>query len=295
LESLGKKVTVIAGDSTIPQAFMHFPGAESVLAKSYGELDLADYNLFVIQDCGSKEMISRKTQVEFPSTLRTVVIDHHATNTKYAEVNLVANQYLSTTEILFDLFQEWGISITHDIAVNLYVGLFTDTGGFRYERVTEHSFSVAGKLCAVAPDMINAVKILENSARPGFVNFLGVALTQKTVVPFKNSARGSFVIARVTQEDIQRLGIASDDWAGNEVCNMLKTVVGWNVACLLIEQRPGDFRGSMRSRNFLEFDVSLVASKLGGGGHKSAAGFVLQGSMEEVVLKVESTIQEVLG
>src|SRR3954463_13074656 len=59
LEQLGKKVTVIRGDSEIPQAFMHFPGAGDIQSKSFGEVDLKNFDLFIIQDSGSPEMISR--------------------------------------------------------------------------------------------------------------------------------------------------------------------------------------------------------------------------------------------
>ncbi len=331
LESIGKRVTVIAGDSAIPKAFMHFPGADQILAQNYFETNLADFDLFLILDSGSPSMISRKGDIVFPivavvpegkvandtksstsneHSLKTIVIDHHSSNTGFADINIVASQYISTTELLFDLFSEWGIELgassseagsseliaqAHDIAVNLYVGLFTDSGGFRYDRVTSHTFYMASVLSAIAPDMIDAVKILENNGSKGHVDFLATALMQKKVYDFGSDEKGSFVISYISNDDIKRLGLIEDDWAGNEVANMIRSVVGWNVVATLIEKIPGEVRVSMRSRDSVEFDVSSVALALGGGGHKAAAGAIVKLPMDEAIDKVAETIRVVLG
>lgn len=299
LESIGKKVTVIAGDSSIPKGFLHFPGAESVLNQNYSQTDISQFDLFIIQDTGSLEMISRKSPVTFPDTLKTVVIDHHASNSGFAQVNIVATQYPSTTEILFDLFSLWGIAFSHDMAVNLYIGLFTDTGGFRYDRVTRHSFGMASKLIEIAPDMLDAVKIMENSSSEGRINFLGLALSQKKVfkfdTPVDGADLGSFVISYISYTDVARLGLTPDDWSGSEISYILRSVVGWNVSCLLIEATPGESKASFRTRDHVRFDVSKVALALGGGGHKAAAGATVVLPALEAVEKIAETIKQVLG
>jgi phosphoesterase RecJ-like protein len=305
LESIGKKVTIISGDSSIPKGFYHFPGAESVLNQNYGQTDLSQFDLFIIQDTGSLEMISRKAPVVFPEHLKTVVIDHHASNKGFAQQNIVAIQYPSTTEILFDLFTLWGIEFSHDMAVNLYIGLFTDTGGFRYDRVTKHSFAMASTLVELAPDMIEAIKIMENSSSEGRINFLGLALSQKKVFKFNESESagvsadgtdlGSFVISYISHADVTRLGLTPDDWSGSEISYILRSVVGWNVSCLLIEATPGESKASFRTRDQVKFDVSKVALALGGGGHKAAAGAVVSLPALEAVEKVAETIKLVLG
>lgn len=311
LESIGKKVTIISGDSSIPKGFHHFPGAESVLTQNYGQTDLSQFDLFIIQDTGSLEMISRKAPVVFPEHLKTVVIDHHASNQGFAQLNIVATQYPSTTEILFDLFNLWGIQFSHDMAVNLYIGLFTDTGGFRYDRVTKHSFAMASTLIDLAPDMLEAIKIMENSSSEGRINFLGLTLSQKKVFRFDASTGtsadsstgssadgadlGSFVISYISHADVTRLGLTPDDWSGSEISYILRSVVGWNVSCLLIEATPGQTKASFRTRDHVRFDVSKVALALGGGGHKAAAGATVLLPAQEAVEKVAETIKQVLG
>lgn len=297
LEVFGKKVTVIAGDSKIPEAFKHMPGALDVLPQNYFETDLTQFDTFISLDSGSLDMISRKDKVVFPPQsnpeLKVIVIDHHATNVGYGNINLVAVQYISTTEILFDVFQEWNVVFTKEIAANLYAGLFTDSGGFRYNKTTDHTFYMASILAEVNPEILDVISKIENSNAPVAIDFLGLALTQKKVfegIPGK----GSFVISYVTQEDIKRLGLTADNWSGNIVCNMLKSVVGWNVTVLMIEEAPDVAKCSFRTRDHVEFDVSKVAVALGGGGHKAAAGATVKKPILEAVDEVARVIRETL-
>jgi phosphoesterase RecJ-like protein len=294
LESLGKKVTIIGGDSKTPDAFMHFPGAKDILQQTYGETDLSQYDLFLILDCGSIEMISKKSEVVFPSTLKTAVIDHHASNKGYADVNLVAIQYPSTTAIVFDLIKDWGIPLTHDIAANLYVGLFTDTGGFRYDLVTNHSFAMAAELYTYAPDMIRIVKELENTATRGNIEFLALGLGNKQVFDFANKTKGQYAITTISYDEIQKLGLTEDDyWNASFVTNLLRSVVGWNVVCILTEQKPGIVKASFRTRDHIQFDVSKLALHLGGGGHKAASGATFNTSLPSALEAVRKGIEEV--
>lgn len=308
LESIGKKVTIIAGDSKIPDAFIHFLGATEILSQNYFETDLTSFDTFIILDSGSSSMVSRKAPVIFPPdtnpSLKTIVIDHHASNGGYGDINLVATQYISTTEIVFDLLQEWNIPFTKEIAENLYTGLFTDGGGFRYERVTDHSFYMASVLYSYNPNILKTIELMENNASSKSIDFLGLALTQKKVFEIDGvgevdtidtvNSKSAFVISHVTYEDIQRLGLTPDDWSGGMVNILLKSVVGWNVVVLMIEEVPGEVKCSFRTRDQVRFDVSKVAVALGGGGHKAAAGAVVKMPISEAIDKVETVIREVL-
>ncbi len=74
LKGLGKEVTIIKGDSELPEIFAVLPGYDAIAHKNYFELDLSGFNLFIIQDSGSKQMISRKGEVVFPPMLKTIVL-----------------------------------------------------------------------------------------------------------------------------------------------------------------------------------------------------------------------------
>lgn len=296
LESVGKKVTIISGDSKIPEAFMHLPGATDIVKQNYFETDLSQFDLFLILDTGAPNMISKKGDIVFPPNLKTVVLDHHDSNKGFADLNIVASQYVSTTELLFDLFSEWGIVLDKNMAVNLYVGLFTDGGGFRYERITSHSFYMAGVLSDIAPDVISYIEKLENSESKKYLDFVECCLRSRKVFNFNDTTKGSFVICSVGQDDIKKFDLSEDDyWAGNVVSHMIKSVIGYNVTAMLIEKNPDDMKVSLRTRDSDKFDVSKVALALGGGGHKAASGASMKMPIDEAVEKMAETIKEVLG
>ena len=116
LEGIGKKVTIIAGDSDLPRNMAHLPGYEKIERKSFFEIDLKSYDLFLIQDSGAINQISKKGTITFPEHLKTIVIDHHASNPGFADINLIDLSYPATCQIIFDLFKEWNIKITPPIA-----------------------------------------------------------------------------------------------------------------------------------------------------------------------------------
>ena len=152
LQRLGKQVTVIAGDSELPQTMAHLSGFDQIVPKNYFEIKPEEFDLFLILDSSKKNHISQKGEVFFPSSMRTVVIDHHMQDEFYGQINLVDSNYPAVAQMLFDLFEEWQIAISNEIAVCLMLGLYADTGGFKYPRTTTESFLMAARLAEVNPD-----------------------------------------------------------------------------------------------------------------------------------------------
>ncbi len=283
LTSLGKKATVIQGDSVLPERFAVLPGYEHIVRKSYVDIDLADFDLFIIQDCGAKTLITRKQEVVFPPHLKTIIIDHHKTNDRYADINLIDTSRASTTEFLYTLFVEWGWAITPDIAACLYAGLFGDTGGFRYQSTTLETMRVAAKLVECYPDFSKLTSALENSNRKGKIYFDALALNS-----LETYANDTVAIASVSYADMQKKGIVAEDSDNNTIANMFLTVKEWKVGIMLTEKSIGEIGINLRSKD--DVDVSLIAQKLGGGGHKNASGARLMMSLEDAKKKVIEAI-----
>ncbi len=287
LEQLGKKVTIILGDAeTLPQGFMGFPGANTIVKKSFGEIDLKEFDLFIIVDSGSPDRISYKAVPVFPLSIRSVNIDHHQSNTSFADVNLV-DVSVSATYILFQLFTIWNIEITHDIALNLFMGIYTDSGGFKYSPIDYKVFQVLPILTKIAPDFGKAIFDMENNESKDAIFFEALALNSIETFLGDNIA-----IATVSFKQIQEHNIPIDS-IHTDIPNKLKSVVGWNIGIMLTEREPGLVRASMRSRDGNKFDVSKLAVALGGGGHRAAAGIRFPNTtLEEAKEKIVSKAKE---
>ncbi|MDD5165378.1 MAG: DHH family phosphoesterase [Candidatus Pacebacteria bacterium] len=286
-EQLGKKVTVIRGDAALlSDGFSLFPGIESVVGKNFNEVDLPEFDLFIALDSGSPDRVSAKNPPIFPLSIRSINIDHHKSNTQFADINLV-EMCTSTTVILYQLFLLWGIEITHGIALNLFMGLYTDSGGLKYHPVDYRVFQIATALVKTAPDFVDVIFHMENSQNKQAIYFEKIALNSIETFLSEN-----IVMTSISLKQIQENGIAIDS-IHTDIPNKLKSVIGWNVGMILVEREPGIVKVSMRSRDIERFDVSKLAVALGGGGHRAAAGIRFSGiSLDEAKEKIVSKAKE---
>lgn len=271
LENLGKKATVIKGDSDIPQAFMHFPGAKDIVQKNFFELDLKEFDLFIILDSSKLDRVSQLKPIVIPEHMTTVNIDHHATNDSFGDVNLVESKYPATSQILFDLFTLWGVDPSPEIAANLFMGIYTDTGGLKYRGVTVRTFEIGAQLVKTYPAFPELISDMENSNTPATLAFEGLALNS-----IETFLDGKLVIASVTFAAMKEKGIEHADIGTSMISPLLRTVIGWDVDVALVEAEPGIIKVGLRTRDMDKYDVSKLAVALGGGGHKAAAGAILK-------------------
>lgn len=284
LEQIGKKVTLISGDSNIPKAF-DFPAVNTILNKNISEIDLNDYELFIILDSSTPQMISAKYPINFPENLNTIVIDHHISNTRYAKMNFVNADYPSTAYILFDLFKEIGIKLDHDIALNLFIGIYTDTGGFKYGKINKNTFTMIAELVDYAPDFTKTIFTMENSNSKSSLIFEGLAISS-----LKEYFNGKVAIVSVNNKTLIENEIKEDDYSASDIVNRVKSVIGFDIAISAIESEPGIVKLSFRTRNIPKYDLSKIATALGGGGHRGAAGARLNMTMEKAIEKVVENI-----
>lgn len=288
LEGMGKKATVIRGDSEIPEAFMHFPGARDIVPKNFFEVDLKEFDLFIIQDTGSLDRVSRLGEMKIPPSLPTIVIDHHISNVGFGTLaNIVDATYPSTSLILFDLFKIWKVNVTPHMAADLFIGAFTDTGGFRYESVTPAVLSAASELADIYPAFPKLIATMENSRKPEELMSLGLVLSN-----IKTFLNGRMAIASVSNEELKKHSITDLDGGTRWAVNLLKSVVGWEVCTCCIETKTGNIKVSFSTRDASKYDLTKIAVALGGGGHKAAAGAILTMPLPEAIEKIVSTAKE---
>lgn len=286
LEQLGKKATVIKGDSEIPEAFMHFPGAKEIVMKSYWEIDPSEYDLFIIVD-SSITGVSRIKPIVLPPTMTVINIDHHRTNSGSGLISIVDPSYPAAAQLLFDIFKEMKITITPDIAANLFIGMFTDTGGFKYGGTTSATFEVAAELVRIYPNFSNLVSGMENSNTLGDMAFSGAALSSLEVV-----CDGEMLISVVPYSLIKEKNIPEISISAGSISSILRTVGEFDIVGALIEAQPNKIKISFRACNSDSYDVSKLAVALGGGGHKAAAGASIEMSLNDAKKLVVSKAKE---
>ncbi len=290
LRGVGKAVTVIQGDSDLDFAPGVFPGLETIVKKNWFELDLNNFDLFIALDVSNRQRVSAKGEVTFPPTMKTVVIDHHAGGEAFGRINLIEPSYPATAQILYDLFKVWQINLTHDAALCLLIGIYTDTGGFKYPGTTSATFSAVAELSSLAPDFAQAIFQMENNNPPGRVLFQGLALNA-----IETFCDNKVAIAAVSYEKLKTKGISESDTAHSPIANILKSVKGWEIGISLIENEPGLVRASFRARADKKYDLAQLAAKLGGGGHSAASGATIKAPLEEAKQLVLKALEEFIG
>ncbi len=287
LESLGKQVTAIWGDSLAPQFLKSLPGFKNIVAKNWTQIDPGKFDLFIIQDSSSPGMVSKMSDVVFPQTLSTVIIDHHLTNTGYAKLNLVDTSYVAVCQILFDLFKLWGIKLTPDISLCLFAGIYSDSGGFKYPLTTKETFLAAAELAEIGPDFPRIIFEIDNSLDPKAIEYMGLFFSS-----IEHYFDGKVAICSVTYQQLLGKRIPVDTEVP-ELSSMIKSAIGNDIGVSLTEDEPNVVRVSMRRRDD-KYDLSKIAVATGsGGGHLAAAGATLKMPMDQAKKFILETIRKV--
>jgi phosphoesterase RecJ-like protein len=285
LTSIGKDVMVIKGDSDLPESFSFIPGYRNIVLKNYFEIDVNEFDLFIIQDSASLGQISRIKEVSFPTHLKTLVIDHHKSNTSFGTLNIIDPSFSAVSELLFVLFKEWNFEISKDTAACLFLGIYGDTGGFLYESTSTRTMNIVAELANIYPEFTKLINEVEYNHSKKEIYFERLALEH-----LETFLSDSIALCTVSYDEIQKLNIKKEEVDNNKIASNLVRAKGWEVGITMIEREPNQIGISLRSRGTV--DVSKTAVKLGGGGHTLAAGINLNMSMEEAKKVLIQTLSE---
>ena len=212
-------------------------------------------------------------------------IDHHPTNTRWGDLNLVEPKASATGEIVFRLLERWGVPITRDMATCLYTAIFTDTGGYRFANTTALSLLYGSRLVEMGVSPYQVATHVYESYSPGRIRLLGLTLNTLTL-----ACEGRLAWVVVTRAMLEETGTGPEDT--EEFVNFPKSIKGVEVALLFRETEAG-VKVSFRSKG--RVNVAAIASSLGGGGHEAAAGCDLSCSVEEAVKQVVPLVEEALA
>ena len=272
LEQLGNDtVMVLHGEAPLPSEYGFMPLAN--LQRRWPD-DVAERVLLAV-DCANESRIADPEVLgRVPLSIN---VDHHHDNTRFARVNLVVADASSTGEVLRDVFRELDVELTPDIAEALYIALVTDTGRFQYTNTTPKALRLAAELVEAGADVHRVFQGVYESVQFAKLKLLARALERAQVYE-----GGRIVVSYLLRTDFTEVGAAEPYSEG--IIDFLRAVEGADMAVLIREppRQDGPARRVSLRASIDELDVSAIARKSDGGGHRQAAGFSSEASIEEI-------------
>ncbi len=229
------------------------------------------YDVFFCLDCGDLQRLGSNAPC-FEQAKKTVCIDHHISNTSFADVNWVDPKASSTSELICDLCGVENISF--DAAEALYTGMAHDTGVFQYSCTSSHTMALAGALMDKGIDFSDIVS--KSYFEKTYVQnqILGKALLESMEL-----LHGKVIFSVLTLRDMKLFEAKGSDLEG--IVAQLRNTKGCECAIFLHEEEPNQYKVSLRSNG--KVNVADIAVHFGGGGHARAAGCTMMGSYRDVI------------
>ena len=267
LRGLGKDVVASWGGQPfeVPTAYGFLPGRDLLVPPQ--DFPVAP-DLFVTLDTGSPDRLGTLAD-RLGTAGCSVVVDHHASCTRYGSVNLVDDGAAATAVLVAELVDRLGVPLTQEVAAPLYTGLVTDTGSFKHLGTTPEVHVLAGRLLAtgIRHDLIS--RAIYDTSPFAYVQLLGRACSSAQLDPAAAGGLG-LVWTVLDADDLDRSGLGLADVEG--VIDALRVAQEAEVAVVLKgDPVEGGYKVSTRSKGAV--DVGAVCTALGGGGHRFAAGF----------------------
>ncbi len=278
LKTAGIRSTLACADP-VPADLRFLPGASGVVSRGpEGE------DLIVALDAGDLGRLGDLIAPEDWARRRTVVLDHHASNSGYGSVDVVVPDVASTSELVLDLARLLGVKPTPEAATCLLTGILTDTLGFRTSNTTSGTLRRAADLVDSGGPLSDIVEKVFASRPLHTMLLLGRALESLKVID-------GLGVAILSVADLDELGAGAADTRG--ISSFLATTRELAAVALLKERPDGKTDVSMRSKPGI--DLVPVARRLGGGGHPQAAGATLGTAGPEATAQVWRALRRGIG
>ena len=277
LEALNKNITLY-NKSPIPSAYRFLPSVERIVRQIK---ETNTYDTAIILDCADFQRIGKISSVI--SKIPVIInIDHHITNNRFGNLNLIDTSACATAEIIYNLLIEMTLPISNSaIATSIYTGILTDTGSFRFSNTNKSAFAICEKMVEAGVDPYNVAQHVYGRYSFGRIKLLNMALESIEI-----SDNGKMSMMILTKGMLDETGTRPEDIDG--LINYAKSIENIKVAALIHElsngkgasEKPRDYHVSLRSDGTV--DVAVIAGSFGGGGHSRAAGFNIESTLSDI-------------
>jgi phosphoesterase RecJ-like protein len=275
---LGKETAIINHDPT-PLPFSAFPELAGI---RIGQIEARNFDTVVLLECAD---VSRSGQDGLDSAFK-INIDHHYSNTPYADINWIDPEAPAVGEMAFDLSRLLGVTLTPAIAESLYCAIFSDTGSFQFSNATPRALAAAAELARLGAGPNRVAEKLYSTNRPEKILLLGRVLSSLDM-----RAAGRIAVITMFKSDTESLGLKEVDT--EDMTTLARSIQGVEMVMFFKEMGPGTFRISLRSKG--SANAARVAEHFGGGGHVHASGFTVHGPYDRLIREVPATVEALLG
>ena len=274
LRALQKDVVFyVSGDAPLPAEY-RFLDVDEIKRELPDDLE---QRVVLAVDCANERRIGPDTEAVDRAKL-VLDVDHHHDNSRFGTINLIVDDASSSAEIVRDLLRELGVRLTPPIAEALYVGLVTDTGRFQYSNTTPKSFRLAAELVEAGADVHGIFRHVYETVQFAKLKLLARALERAQL--FEG---GRLVVSYLLKDDFGDVG--AEEPYSEGLIDSLRAVEGSEMVALIREppRNEGPSRRISLRSSHDEVDVSAIARKAGGGGHRQAAGFSSERPIGEII------------
>ena len=283
LKKMGK-FALMVNEDIVPDEYNFLPGANKIqrMRKSLAKFK---FDCFVTLDCSD---LKRCGKVSVFSINKPVInIDHHISNTRFADVNCVDAKASSAAEIVYRLYKQLRIPLNKDVASCLYVGILTDSGSFHYSNTTSLTHKIASYLLKFGLDGAQIYKNIYQS-----IPFQDIQLLTRILPNLKVQFNGKVTWLALEKSLLKNTKISID--LTEQILSFARNIKDVEVVVLFKEnlKTKNEIRVNFRSQG--KIDVNKIAGFFGGGGHKTASGATVKGSLDQVRKKVLAKIKESL-
>jgi phosphoesterase RecJ-like protein len=274
LRELGKDaVMYLFGEVPLPREY-RFMALDDLVRKLP---DDASKRVLVAVDAANESRLGPEHRHLLEAAPLVIDIDHHHDNSRFGHLNLVVPDASSAGEILRDVLAELGVELTPQIAEALYVAIVTDTGRFQYANTTTKALRLAAELVEAGADVHRVFQgVYEN------VSFAKLKLLARALEHAQLLEGGRLVVSHLGKGDFE--AARAEEPFSEGIIDSLRAVEGSEMAALIRE--PPTKNGPLRRVSLRTtepgLDASAIARKSGGGGHKQAAGFPSEASVDEI-------------
>jgi phosphoesterase RecJ-like protein len=281
----GKKKVLVVSPEAIKEDFS-FLGKEvkNIKVIDFSSFDFSSFDLFLILDASSDDRVTGSKKIFLPRSIKKIVVDHHLNNQIVADIKLINEEACATCEILFKLFSDWQIKIDRYLATLILAGMAGDTVFFRYFSDVKNQWKLVARLLRLRADFFLIRKNYFSYSLP-FLQFLGEFL-RRLKIEKKDGKK--FAWAAMSFEEYQQFGLPAtgQSFVADLFLAAIKEV---DFGFLILEKEKNKLSLSFRSKE--EINVAEIAQRLGGGGHKNAAGATVEGDFEKMVEEILKVVK----